>query len=157
MIMAGCAFFEPLHLSTLLLILGNIFVSLTVSGVSSRDGTLLLLTRLTQQCAQTLNFELELPTVVMIFSNSLGDFLILMFPVVQIFVSAVTSFSQGTDLRLEDDKLVLEVADLAREVTMFGTAVFALANKDLIAFRCSDVSDSVTYGGGLVLTESVDF
>ena len=133
--MAGCAFFEPLHLSTLLLILGNVFVSLPVSGVSSRDGTLLLLTRLTQQRAQALDFKLELTTVVVIFCDGLGDLFILVFPVVQIFVSAITSFSQGTDLRLENDKLVLEVANLPREVAMLGTAVFALANKDLIALR----------------------
>jgi hypothetical protein len=109
MIMARSTFLKPLHLPALLLVFGDILVSLAVSSVTCRDGAFLLLARLTQQGAQALNLELELATAVVVFGDGLGDLFVLVFPVVEIAVRAVAGLGQSADFRLENNELVLEV------------------------------------------------
>jgi len=146
MIRIGSLLRIPLELATLLLILSHMLIPLAICRIARRNRAFLLLPRLTQLRAQGGDLEFQLATVIMVLCNRLSDFLVLVFPIIQVPIRAVSGLRQSADFRLENNELVLEIGNLSREGVVLGAVVFALTNKDFIAFR-EGVDFGADFGG----------
>lgn len=81
-------------------------------------------------------------------SDGLDILLVLVSSVVKLLAVTVTHISQGANLSLEDQKLLLELGDLVMQVTTLGAAIVALTNQNLVALServdlSSDAGDSL--------------
>lgn len=86
--------FPLFHLATLVLVLGDKFISFAIGRGAGSDGSLLLLSGLTKHGTETLDLKLELAAVVVILGDGLGD----------LFVALLELFKLVAGL--EEDKIV---------------------------------------------------
>lgn len=111
----------PLQFSTLLFILGQSLVSLAVRCGSGTDGSLLLLSRLSEHGAKTLDFEFQFAASVFVFGDGFVDFLVTTTILLEFLVGAVAVADEGFDFGLEESELLAERGDF---VLMMGGLVF---------------------------------
>jgi hypothetical protein len=141
------------------LVLGDIFVTLSVSGGAGGDGAFLLFTSLAQQDAKAFDLTFELAAIAFELGDGLFDFLVATLDFVEVLAGAVAVLGDGADFDLQVLEAFFETGDLAAEVAVVVTSLIAFTFHmlDLLRDRVDFLANlgEGGFSGGVGPTESL--